>query len=311
MLLPSDTAWVNRGMPIVAAKGGKMAQSEDLAPDWQTFDSPAGVRGVRDDMVAIFGPDQRADLKPLLNRAEPVRSSGSRRMVLAAVTICGVATMLTAGVVGGMRVLNTPHNGSPESSGVYKVAEFSPGSPTEAAAAESLAQPNPVPVSSLKDGQVAATPSLTSATASASVSPAATTPIVVEPSSAEAAVRRSSGAPAERADVVAPAELPARLDRTVGAVGARALITPDFVPGPSCSSAYECLEPQLRSTEQGVAAAYERATIAGVRPKTLRDYRAEWIRARSLATKRPQEAIRLYGMIGSDLRLLAVDPTID
>ena len=73
----------------------------------------------------------------------------------------------------------------------------------------------------------------------------------------------------------------------------------------------ECLESRLRAGERGVARAYDTAMTAGVWARTLREYRAEWIRARGLAMRKPQEAIRIYGMIGSDLRLLAADPTLD
>jgi len=74
-----------------------------------------------------------------------------------------------------------------------------------------------------------------------------------------------------------------------------------------CFDDASCLAPQLQAAERTVAIAYDRATAAQVRAGTLRDYRDEWVRARRVALKRPREALRIYGMIVSDLRLFADD----
>lgn len=273
-------------------------------------------------MVAIFGPDQRADATPLRDRTVPARTNGRRRVIVAALSLCGVATMLTAGVVGGTRVFDAVPQGERSRGDLARDDRRPSRTPPQPVAVAGADRPAPVPVSD-PPMETAAAPVPETALPAAPVAPPADMVVASTDGSryadvadapatrTDVVVRRGAEAVAPQRVAVLPAGGPRNADRMPRADEGRPAVAFASTRRTGCATVRECLQPQLRAGEQGVAAAYQRATIAGVRAKTLREYRDEWIRARGLAVKRPQEAIRIYGMIGSDLRLLASDPTIE
>ncbi len=285
-----------------------MAHFEDRAAGRQTFPASTSITDVNGDMVAIFGPDQRIDPKPT-GRTQSVRPSSRRGMIIA--TFLGVAgLMLAAGVVGGKSVLNAASSGASATSGVYKAANFPLPNSRQEAALASRVQRSPVLALKSEPEKGAPTPAI------APIQP-------VTASATTASARQSAGSGLadaglqpvpdvvpRRSAIFVQSAASADVARPAAVEDRRAKSTPPIVGRPSCSL-NGCVDPRLPSDEQEVASAYQEATIAGVRSRTLRDYRAEWVRARGLASKRPAEAARIYGMIKSALRLLAADPTID
>ena len=282
-----------------------MAHFEDRAADRQTSAASRSITHVKDDMVAIFGSDQRIDPKPT-GRPQSVRPSSRRGMVIAA-SLGGAGLMLAAGVVGGKSVLNAASSGTSKTSGLYKAANFPLPNPRQEAAVASPVQRGPVVALKPEPEKGAPTPAVapihpvTASGTTASTRQGALTDL------ADAGLQRTPDVAPRRIAILAQS---ADVSRPAATEDKRAKSTPPLVSRPSCST-NGCVDPRLPADEQEVATAYQEATIAGVRPKTLREYRAEWLRARGLASKRPAEAARVYRMIKSDLRLLAADPTID
>lgn len=295
-----------------------MAHSDYPASDGRAPQGVPNISSVKDDMVAIFGPDQRADAPSPLARVVPAKPKGNRAPIYAALSVCGVATMLVAGVVGGQNVVN----GAPMPSKSARMMH--------ATSRDAVAPSKPPVLASLSSPRALAGAELTAGSPALSTAPApAPAPSVVSPPT------RSNRATPEALPVEAPVPRRAsvrdanvrdgRDDRTAAVISVavarraptaavddrRSQPALAVAPQPECSTISECLESRLRAGERGVARAYDTAMTAGVRARTLREYRAEWIRARGLAMRKPQEAIRIYGMIGSDLRLLAADPTLD
>jgi hypothetical protein len=66
-----------------------------------------------------------------------------------------------------------------------------------------------------------------------------------------------------------------------------------------------CVADRLDGADRSLAEVFEQAELAGVKRRLLRGYEREWDRARVEADDRPDEAMRLFGMITSDLRTLA------
>lgn len=238
------------------------------------------IRDVADDMAAIFGPAQRTDVVALPDRGRREAPHRRRRGWLAAMAAGGVAAMLAAGVVGGSNVLEPPA-AIPAKTG-RKPVSVTP-------APRAVALPEPV--------QIAAAPMASD--------PAAATPAADEPP------RLPKPAPRP----VAPEQVAALPPGIVASRSEPPRTAPDRDARPTlvstqradCFDDATCLAPQLQAAERTVAIAYDRATAAQVRAGTLRDYRDEWIRARRVALGRPREALRIYGMIASDLRLFADD----
>lgn len=155
----------------------------------------------------------------------------------------------------------------------------------------------------------------------ATVLPASVAPMAAPPEIVEA-----RPAPA-REDAPAVAQLAGPGPRPV-AVG-RVAATPESAPAPAaapavyaraalapvartrCFGEEDCLNVRLYDGDGEVARAYRAATQAGVAPRTLREYRSEWLRARDVADRRPREALRIYGMIAADLFDLAGDAAAD
>jgi hypothetical protein len=250
----------------------------------QTSQATPKIKGVADDMAAIFGRELRSDAAALPILVRPEQLHRKRRPWLAALAAGGVVTMLAAGIVGGSNVMEAPVAAAAKS-----VATKRP---------HPLPQPAAVPVVAPQPVQVAdATPSLPPS------------PVTVEedaPVTPEAAAPRPY---VTNRDIVAdapPRPVAPRVERpSYAPERAAALAT---APARStCFDEASCLAPQLRSAERTVAVAYDQATMAQVRAGTLRDYRDEWLRARRVAVKRPREALRIYGMIAADLHVFAED----
>lgn len=275
-----------------------MTHSDNQVSDMRMHQPGSGIDSVKDDMAAIFGSKQRADAKPPLSRAMPAKRKVSRTPLYAALSVCGVATMLVAGVVGGQSVLIVAPAKS-ERSGPMPAVKQAPAIPSTSMAAVSPTQSRPVMSAGFPAQLDVSTPSLPSIPTTEAAFP------LKAPTSNVSIVRTNRGTGP------VPAVLAQHLDQTAASSGDRLKQASAPVLRADCLTVSDCLEFQLRAGENGVARAYETATIAGVRPKTLREYQAEWIRARAVAIKQPQEAIRIYGMIRSDLRLLAADPTLD
>lgn len=242
------------------------------------------IKGVADDMAAIFGRELRSAPAALPVLAHPERLRRKRRPWLAMLAAGGVVTMLTAGIVGGSNVMEAP-----AAAPAKRIATKRPQPLPQPAAVPAVA-PQPVQIA---DATPSLPPSPNAVADDAPVTPAAPAPrpyvstrdIVAEapPRPVARPVERPSYAP-DRAAVLATA--PTRS---------------------ACFDEASCLAPQLRSAERTVAVAYDQATMAQVRAGTLRDYRDEWLRARRVAVRRPREALRIYGMIAADLRVFAED----
>lgn len=239
------------------------------------------IRAVADDMAAIFGPAQRTDMVALPDRLRRDTPRRPRRGWLALLAAGGVVTMLAAGVVGGSNVLAPP-------AVVPTKAVRRAASPTPPPRVDTVAAPEPV--------QLAAAPMPSDS--SASVPAADAPPPVTEP-----AARPLSPEPVA---APAPKAMPSRSEPRIAPDRDTRLATVS-TRRTDCFDEASCLAPQLQAAERTVAVAYDRAIAAQVRAGTLRDYRDEWVRARRVALKRPREALRIYGMIISDLRLFADD----
>jgi len=284
-----------------------MVQREDHSSASPMSKLSPSMMGVKDDMVAIFGSDQRSDEQAMI-RAQPAQSRTRRKVIIAALTVCGLASMLAAGVVGGKSVLHADARRAAEASGLYKVPKV-PSSPRQSVGTDSGVQlmSNIAVPAEVEPGQSTARPV-------ASVQP--TTPAspprsVADANPAGRVTQRGANQVTMRDEVPQAVALGPEARPPVEGDTERAQSVPASLDRPSCSTRADCFAPLLRSREQEVAAAYEQAAIAGVRPKTLREYRSEWSRARRLIATRPAEAARVYGMVAADLRLLAADPTTD
>ena len=283
-----------------AQKGDEMAQLEYLAREPQEQAAGTNIQGVRDDILAIFGPDQRLD-QPIRKRAKPVTRKASQRLIIAALSVGGSVTAIALGVFGGWSVFQSS-SGAPAEQQRYAALQSAKVSTRTSAKSNSAldeTQPDPVVASDL----IAAPSNATSSLSAALPGPAS--------SAREVALKPQLKASAARGHTVAPIVTSVKIDRPVEADDHREAIPSYGLQKPSCLTVGDCIQEQLRDGERDVAVAYERATLAGVRSRTLSEYRDEWIRARRLAQRRPQEAGRIYAMIASDLGLLAADPTIE
>jgi hypothetical protein len=244
------------------------------------------IKGVADDMAAIFGPALRREPAAL---PVPVRAGRRRRKRgpwLAIFGAGGVVTMLAAGVIGGNTAMEAPATAP-----ATRVAAKRVTAPPRQAPAAIEASP-PVALAAATPTQ----PPLPAAVAEGLISEPAPPAAVPYAGPAAAVPQRSA---------------PPRLERPAPAPDSRAAITTVSSQRAACYDEASCLAPQLRTAERSVAVAYDRATQAQVRAGTLRDYRDEWLRARRVALKRPREALRIYGMIASDLRVFAEDAPED
>lgn len=245
------------------------------------FDSATIARHVADDLGSIFGADRRPDEPPIAGSsaiaAEPVRAS--RKPLVALIGVGALAVMVAGGLVAG----NEATGGTP--------------APTERTR---IASPAPVPAQPVVALTAAAPPAPIEATAAAPVATVDREAPVARPRvMPERFVGNEDRQPLDLLPVPARPFYPAA-DETEPTV---------VVPARrvSCEERGDCPDTALLAADRQVANAYNDAISAGVRNRDLRDYRAEWIRARSRAAGDPQGALRIYGMVAADLNTLAQD----
>jgi len=276
------------------SKGDDMAHRNVSTPTPEPDQAASRSQSVRDDIFAIFGGDQRVDTSKLLSRAHPLTAKRRGKLSLLALSLCGVGAMLTVGILAGTDVI--------------KPAELKKdGAPARAA---QVTAPTPA------ESTVLATPSRPVQVDASRYASAPTGDRVL---ALERGQTHLNGEPTRHPEQGPPAapEKPGsdlvsdHVRRVDQKDDDRLVIASETSGQVACSTAEECLRSRVRYGDQRVAASFEMAAAAGVRSSILRDYRDEWVRARGLAIKRPQEAVRVYGMIDSDLRLLAADPTVE
>ncbi|MBB3694271.1 hypothetical protein [Sphingomonas sp. BK580] len=243
-------------------------------------------RDVAEDMAALFGPGVRpAPATP--PRPLPVRS-GHRRRTLA-LGVAGVAVAVTAGVLAGTSAVGPA--ATPPAVTAPARAAAPRERPTVAPSVTPVTLP-PADAAPARDVADAAGPAAAPIEHAAPAVARDGVAVARAPEVPRFAAPRAAGparfAAAPRVPSVPPA-------RAVSARGERCL------DDPYCAGA------RLYDADGEVAAAYADASDAGVSARLLRDYRGEWLRARRVGRERPREALRVYGMIAADLRLLATD----
>ncbi|MBB4153220.1 hypothetical protein GGQ80_001108 [Sphingomonas jinjuensis] len=243
------------------------------------FDSTVLARHVADDLSSIFGEDRR--LRETIDDLAPVKAavapSASRKPLMALIGVGALAVMVTGGLIAG----NEATGGTP-----------APAYRTQ------IATPAPTPVQPVV-ALAAATPPAPAETMAAEPFAGAEREAPAAPSRLVRA--RDVGGDVRRPEVALPA--PARpFDATD-----EALVPTVVVPARrlTCDDRGDCPDTPLLAADRQVADAYNDAIGAGVRNRDLRDYRAEWIRARTRAAGDPQGALRIYGMVAADLTTLA------
>ncbi|MGK6322515.1 hypothetical protein ACMGDM_05465 [Sphingomonas sp. DT-51] len=231
-------------------------------------------------MAAIFGTSVRPDTASPPPRYAAARPR--RRRHLVALGGAGLAVAVAAGVLLGTSAV-TPVTPDARS--------------TRAVQSHVAAAPRPAVAPSLPPEVV---PAVTPAPVLAARAPA----VEPEPEPETMAAQPAAAVPRPRAYALAP-----RVPSTVRAL-------PDTRRGAvkqvrrwddGCLDDISCAGARLYDADGAVADAYAEATQQGVSARLLRDYRDEWLRARRVGRDRPREALRLYGMIGADLRTLAAD----
>lgn len=270
-----------------------MAQPNACAPAPEMDEAASRAQSVRDDIFAIFGGDQRTQTSTASTRVKPSKAKRRGKLSLAVLSLSGVAIMAAAGVLAGTNAIEPA---APKKDVVStKIAKVTIPPHSEALLPPAAVQPVQLQAS---DVAVTGIDQSTPALEAAPTRPKGE--VTLHSQSKQTAAPRTSNIKVV-ADKIEPTDdngdNPVVIDsETAGRV--------------SCRTAEECLQSRIRRDDQRVASSYEMAAAAGVRSSLLRDYGDEWIGARGLAKKRPQEAIRIYGMIDSDLRLLAADPTV-
>jgi hypothetical protein len=245
------------------------------------FDSADIARHVADDLGSIFGADRRADESlvdaPATIAVEPPHAS--RKPLMALIGVGALAIM----VAGGLVVGNEATGGTPAPRERVRVASPAPV-PAQPVVALTAATP-PAPMA-----EMAAEPVAT-------VEPLA--PVARPTLTRERVVPDAERRPLDLLPAPARPFYPA-VDETEPTV---------VVPARrvTCEERGDCPDTALLAADRQVASAYDDAIGAGVRNRDLRDYRAEWIRARSRSAGDPQGALRIYGMVAADLHTLAQD----
>ena len=258
------------------------------------------ARMVAQDMEMIFGALPRQAV-PVVPRPEPEVRSRSRNWArLAAMGLLSVTA--AAGVITGNSVTATP--AAPPSASEPTIASLATRPPVTAAA-PALASSS-VPAATAPGER---TPTITPASAggartfvAAPLQPQTQTqtqtrqayrPPVTTQQAAEPSVAPAPPAPAPAAyrEPQAPA----------AAAPTRIVVDCDRDP-------QACFAARLEWADRRTGEAFETAAAAGVRPKTLREYRSEWNRARGKADDRPGDALRIMAMITHDLKQLTTHP---
>lgn len=268
-----------------------MTMTRAELPQFDVDDTGALTRTVADDMTAIFGTAARAPVATP-PRHEPDGAPWLGRRQLLGATAAGlVAATIAAGILVGKSVTALPTPAPTPAVGARASA------PTRAPAAPAFYGRLTIPVAGPVERQaIGAGPA--------------------SPATADATAPAAVAAPA--AGVAAPADVPAP-PLNIAAVAQRPSPDARFEParsafpapaGDGCGENSEaCLTERVELADQQVEEAFDHAFAAGVRQRTLRGYEREWDRARNISVERPDDSLRLFGMIASDLRNLADDVT--
>ena len=241
----------------------------------------AVTRGVLDDITVIFGSAAA--------KAHPCQGSGSiaSRVRKPLFTVGIIAATVGTGVFVG-------NNGQP-------VANQIPIASVQKSLV-SVTRPPIVPVPMTSEAAVSSAPPLPVSGAEIATKPLIRTiPVLAKPFDAQKPSKQPAASKRVR-DVRLETPQPI-VDQPVTLVAPRATV--DCV-----ERSGRCYGARIAAAEQTLAAAYQRALSAGVRPKTLREYRPETERARRSAITDPEQALQLYGLITSDFEALAREPTM-
>lgn len=236
----------------------------------------AEMHAVAADMTAIFG----AASTFTGDRAAPLRATmrARTRRPITAIAAVLIAAAVAAGLLAGRTVPTAPS--------------------TPAARPHAAARPQPAPSSGQRFDSYAL-----------DVFPPAATADVQPPVAASLPVREAT---ASRPPVTA--EPPVfRPEATVIQAPQQtepAAEAPAAVTRGGCDGA-GCWTEQVEAADDRLGEAFDEAEQAGVRGRTLRQYQREWDRARRRSLDRPDDALRLYAMITSDIRMLTENATRD
>jgi hypothetical protein len=242
--------------------------------DMQSPGIPAS--GVAEDMAAIFGSAKKVDAPPFAQTVKQAKSSRRHTPLVGVLVVAGLATMLTAGVLTGQNAVN-------ESAEPITLQHEKTATPRAVPQSEvTVARPSALKSKALEPVSTVTGPAVR--TFARPFTPARLTPPIER--------TKSEGDP-----IVALKSEPI----AVRSNQAAASIVP--VRALNCNDGSDCLQSRLYTADRDLLSAYNDAASAGVNVRDLRAYRSEWLRARSLVDDRPREALRIYGMIASDLRL--------
>jgi hypothetical protein len=243
-----------------------------------SYDAAATASAVSSDMEAIFGRPAPRNVSRPPSPLPLVTAPPRRRGVRAAVLTGALATTVAGGLLAGWAAIGSSEQAPAKTTPTRRAAP-----PT----AEADTARDPL----LPPAEIAST------------SPLVQPPVLEDASEPVDEPSSDALAPSEPPAIVAPAppraEPVAIRDRPEPVRPIARPADPCATDGPACARA------QLTQADRDVLDAYDMAAEAGARRRVLRDYRDEWDRARRLAAVRPQEALRIYGMIESDLRQLA------
>ncbi len=250
-----------------------------MIDDHDTAPSPAARPAAAQDMAAIFGEGARvASPRAAASPPQPPARRRGKGAGMAALFVGALGAAVAGGVMLGHDAVGPAATGAP---------------------APTLASRNAAPPRSVAPA------------------PAAVAPVSLPP------VADAGTAEVPAAEASVPAAVPPTPPRAAPPVFAEAAPVPEAAPAPAayappvraarmrCFGDVDCLNVRVYETDGEVARAYRTATRAGVPPRTLREYRDEWLRARDVAERRPREALRIYGMIAADLYDLAEDAAAD
>ncbi|MBY9064394.1 hypothetical protein K7957_15765 [Sphingomonas yunnanensis] len=255
-------------------------------------------RDVAEDMAALFGSGVRpAPATP----PRPLPARSARRGRSLALGAAGLAVAVTAGVLAGTSAVgpavSRPAAAAPSRAAVARaMPDAAPSRAPVALPPTALAD---LPAALPSPAEIARTAEHAPIDDRAAPLPALATPAPVAPR--YTAPPRPVAAPRFAAAPRLPSAPTAR-PVAVRAVSGN---------GEGCLDDPYCAGERLYDADGEVASAYAEATQAGVSARLLRDYRGEWLRARRVGRNRPREALRVYGMVAADLRMLATDPGED
>jgi hypothetical protein len=257
------------------------------------------ARAVASDMESIFG----AALRPMaavVPRPEPEVLSRSRSWArLAAMGLLSVTA--AAGVMTGKSVTATPA-ARPVASEPARAA--APRAVLIAAAPRIETSPAAAEVPDDAPSAIGSTPEHTTRVLVAAPSPPPL-PTAYRPRVAAAPAILPATTPAAPAPGTAPAPAPAPVAYREPPAPAPTRIMVDCDRDPDA-----CFAARLEWADRRTGEAFGNAAAAGVQPGILREYRAEWNRARGKADDRPGDALRIMAMITHDLKQLTNDPNM-